>query len=195
MFDRLSEPSTQVDDKFVSGPSNASLDGLPTQRSDAQFPACEKAAQQRLADFAEHRIANYDLQRDRMDLGGTSELSPYLRFGLLSAEQAARKAIVARGGGAEAWLSELAWRDFYFSVLAHFPHVTRRGFRPEYDAIAWDNHRAQFEAWSAGMTGYPMVDAAMRQLLEAGWIHNRARMIVASFLTKDLLIDWRWGER
>jgi deoxyribodipyrimidine photo-lyase len=92
-------------------------------------------------------------------------------------------------------LSELAWRDFYQQILYHFPHVTSGAFRPMYDDLAWDNNPDYFAAWCQGMTGYPIVDAAMRQLNSTGWMHNRARMIVASFLTKDLLIDWRWGER
>ena len=97
--------------------------------------------------------------------------------------------------GAETWLSELIWREFYHSIQHHFPHVRRSSFRPEYDRIAWSNDEADFAAWCAGRTGYPIVDAALRQLVQIGWMHNRARMIVASFLVKDLLIDWRWGER
>jgi deoxyribodipyrimidine photo-lyase len=97
--------------------------------------------------------------------------------------------------GVQSWVSELAWRDFYVQILAHFPRVLRGAFRQEYDALAWDNNPEFFAAWCAGRTGYPIVDAAMRQLNQEAWMHNRARMIVASFLTKDLLIDWRWGER
>ena len=97
--------------------------------------------------------------------------------------------------GAETWLSELIWREFYIHILYHFPHVLQGSFRPEYDSIAWRNREDEFEAWCNGRTGYPIVDAAMRQLTASGWMHNRARMIVASFLVKDLLIDWRWGEK
>ena len=96
---------------------------------------------------------------------------------------------------AETWLNELVWREFYLSILYHYPHVRQRNFRSQYDAICWENDPEAFEAWCRGRTGYPIVDAAMRQLLQSGWMHNRARMIVASFLVKDLLIDWRWGER
>ena len=96
---------------------------------------------------------------------------------------------------AETWLNELIWREFYMAILYHFPNVLREAFRPELRAIPWSNDPAQFAAWCEGRTGYPVVDAAMRQLVETGWMHNRARMIVASFLVKDLLIDWRWGER
>ena len=98
-------------------------------------------------------------------------------------------------GDIDTWVGELIWRDFYIQVLFHHPHVLRGAFRPEYDALEWENDEALFDVWRAGRTGYPMVDAAMRQLAEEGWMHNRSRMVVASFLTKDLLIDWRWGER
>ncbi|MDA1173243.1 MAG: FAD-binding domain-containing protein [Chloroflexi bacterium] len=140
-------------------------------------------------------IANYGTNRDRMDLDGTSALSPYFRFGLLSVQRAALEAMSVGGPGAEAWLTQLAWRDFYFSVLAHFPRVAFENFRPEYDQVDWLDDTRLFDAWCQGRTGYPIVDAAMRQLSETGWMHNRARMIVASFLSKDLLVDWRWGER
>jgi len=95
----------------------------------------------------------------------------------------------------ETWLSELIWRDFYISILHHFPHVRKNNFRAQYDAIVWSQNQAEFDAWCHGQTGYPYIDAAMRQLYQSGWMHNRARMAVASFLVKDLLIDWRWGER
>ena len=119
----------------------------------------------------------------------------------------ARQAVVAALGameaapdkqarkGAETWLNELIWREFYVTILHFFPRVRGGSFRPEYDLIRWEDDRNTFEAWSHGRTGYPVVDAAMRQLVHTGWMHNRARMIVASFLVKDLLIDWRWGER
>jgi deoxyribodipyrimidine photo-lyase len=97
--------------------------------------------------------------------------------------------------GAEKWLDELVWREFYSAILEEHPHVLRRSFRPEYDAMQWNDDPERFQAWCAGETGYPFVDAAMRQLAREGWMHNRARMVVASFLTKDLLIDWRRGER
>jgi deoxyribodipyrimidine photo-lyase len=138
-----------------------------------------------------------------MDLAGTSGLSPYLRFGMVSARQvvaAARRAEAqARDGAArrsaEAWLNELVWREFYIAILYHFPHVRQAAFRPQLRNVPWVNNPEDFAAWAQGLTGYPVVDAAMRQLLHTGWMHNRARMITASFLTKDLLVDWRWGER
>lgn len=153
--------------------------------------------------FATRRIDAYQRGRDMLAAAGTSMLSPYLRFGIVSMQSCARIAVateqqseVADGrSGAEVWLSELAWRDFYMHICVHFPHVLRGAFRPVYDDIAWENDETLFAAWCSGNTGYPIVDAAMRQLTTTGWMHNRARMIVASFLTKDLLIDWRWGER
>jgi deoxyribodipyrimidine photo-lyase len=95
--------------------------------------------------------------------------------------------------GAETWLNELIWREFYIHILFHYPHVRDENFRLQH--VRWENNRENYAAWCEGLTGYPVVDAAMRQLVETGWMHNRSRMIVASFLTKDLLIDWRWGER
>ncbi len=167
----------------------------------------EAAAVRRLVEFAGGEedsppIYAYAETRDRLDQDGTSRLSAYLRLGMLSARQAVAAASAARGRaaetravqGAETWLNELIWREFYISIMAFFPFVGRRAFRENLQSIAWRNDRAEFEAWKRGETGYPVVDAAMRQLASTGWMHNRARMIVASFLVKDLLVDWRWGE-
>ncbi len=132
-----------------------------------------------------------DLARD-----ATSHLSPHLHFGTVSVRELVRAARAADAGQpGKAWLDELVWREFYMHVLYHFPHAARGAFKREYAALPWENDRATFAAWCEGLTGYPVVDAALRQLNETGWMHNRARMIVASFLTKDLLIDWRWGEK
>jgi deoxyribodipyrimidine photo-lyase len=160
----------------------------------------EAEAQRRLRLFAgSPAIGAYAGSRNQLDLDGTSKLSPYLRLGMLSARQAAAWAVEAIEGtvdkGAETWLNELIWREFYISILYHFPQVREASFRPEYKHISWSNDEKAFAAWTAGRTGYPVIDTAMRQLLQTGWMHNRARMIVASFLVKDLLIDWRWGER
>ncbi|GAB4541235.1 MAG: deoxyribodipyrimidine photo-lyase [Anaerolineae bacterium] len=166
----------------------------------------EAEALQRLGRFVDGEAAlvfGYAEGRNRLDMAATSGLSPYLRLGMISARQAVVAALAAIEAashaqarkGAETWLNELIWREFYVNILYHFPHVRHGSFRPEYDAIRWDNDGDAFSAWGAGRTGYPVVDAAMRQLAETGWMHNRARMIVASFLVKDLLIDWRWGER
>ena len=176
----------------------------PMHRVEALFPAGETAARDRLRYFLGNEIYRYHQRRDVVADVGTSALSPYLTFGLISGREAAVGALeaialagqdgVAREGG-ETWLSELIWRDFYHDIQRHFPHVRERNFRSDYDSLEWRNDEAEFAAWCEGRTGYPIVDAAMRQMNETGWMHNRARMIVASFLVKDLLIDWRWGER
>jgi deoxyribodipyrimidine photo-lyase len=161
----------------------------------------EVAARARLRRFVEGRGRDYGDARDRPDLDGTSRLSPYLRFGVISpracvslALEAAREDDAA-APGLYTWIDQLAWRDFYHAILAEHPRVLRRSFRPEFDGLRWEDDEAGFEAWCAGRTGYPIVDAGMRQLAATGWMHNRVRMIVASFLTKDLLVDWRRGER
>ncbi len=161
----------------------------------------EKAARRRLAQFLSGPAADYAVDRDRPDRDGTSRLSPYLRFGAISIRRCVSEGLRAAEAepraqvGIRKWLDELVWREFYHAVLAHSPHVLTRSFRPEYDRLAWLDDDASFEAWKAGRTGYPFVDAGMRQLRATGWMHNRARMVVASFLTKHLLIDWRRGER
>jgi deoxyribodipyrimidine photo-lyase len=152
---------------------------------------------------ADAPVHAYAEDRNRVDLEGTSGLSPYLRFGMVSARQAVGAALDTREAapnksaekGADVWLSELIWREFYSAILYHFPQVRSHSFREKYRTIQWANDKTEFEAWCEGRTGYPLVDAAMRQLVQTGWMHNRARMVVASFLTKDLLIDWRWGEK
>jgi deoxyribodipyrimidine photo-lyase len=135
-------------------------------------------------------LAAYGKQRDYPAVSGTSRLGIHLRFGTLSI----RKALSQAQEYSDKWLSELIWREFYMSILAHFPHVTERSFRPEYDRIEWLNRSKDFDRWKEGQTGYPIVDAGMRELMATGFMHNRVRMITASFLTKHLLIDWRWGE-
>ncbi len=136
-------------------------------------------------------IKNYDKTRDFPAIRGTSKLSVHLRFGTLSIR---KLAVVARESNFT-WLSELIWREFYQMILWHFPESVDRAFKPQYDLVQWRNNEQEFEAWCRGETGYPIVDAGMRELNETGFMHNRVRMIVASFLTKHLLIDWRWGER
>lgn len=135
-------------------------------------------------------ILRYKEQRDIPSLPGTSRLSVHLRFGTISIRELVREA----GALNETFLNELIWRDFYHMILWHFPQVVDHSFKPAYDAIRWNNNEAAFTAWCKGQTGYPIVDAGMRELNETGFMHNRVRMIVASFLTKHLLIDWRWGE-
>jgi deoxyribodipyrimidine photo-lyase len=136
-------------------------------------------------------LLRYKELRDFPAIAGTSRLSVHLRFGTVSIRRLAAK---AHEQEAAAWLNELIWRDFYQMILWHFPHVVGNAFKPEYDRIEWINNQDQFHAWCMGKTGYPIVDAGMRELLHTGFMHNRVRMIVASFLTKHLLIDWRWGE-
>jgi deoxyribodipyrimidine photo-lyase len=187
-------------------PDSGAIPTGPALPQSMPFEPGEEVAQDRLNAFTRGvnpPIARYHKLRDRVDLSGTSGLSPYLRFGMISARGAvvaAYEAIQAASNeearqGAEKWLDELIWREFYIHVLYHFPHVRARSFRAVYDNIRWENDERDFQAWCEGRTGYPLVDAAMRQLAQTGWMHNRARMIVASFLVKDLLIDWRWGER
>lgn len=171
--------------------------------------ASPHAATKRLRMFAENKIYKYNEMRDHLanpfgdPHNGTSSLSPYIRFGLISPRQ-------IRAAAAEAyqtapsehaiesvnkWVDEMIWHEFYTHILWHFPHAAHGNFNRKYDAVQWRRAPDELERWKAGQTGYPVVDAAMRQLKATGWMHNRARMIVASFLTKDLLIDWREGER
>lgn len=147
-----------------------------------------------LGDFAK-RIARYAEARDFPAVKGVSCLSMHNRFGTVSIRELARLAAKRRGEGAKTWLSELIWRDFYFQILWHYPGVSESAFRTEYGDIDWPNDAALFAAWREARTGYPLVDAAMRQLNQTGYMHNRLRMVAASFLAKDLLVDWRLGER
>ncbi len=133
----------------------------------------------------------YHKNRDIPSLDGTTKISTYLRFGLVSIREMVQKALLHN----ETWLNELIWRDFYQMILFHFPHSVEKSFKPQYDNIPWENNEAHFEKWCEGKTGYPMVDAGMRELNATGFMHNRVRMVTASFLTKHLLIDWKWGER
>ncbi len=143
-------------------------------------------------DFRAGRIGRYGALRDFPAIKGVSYLSVHLRFGTISIRELVRSALAEQ---ADVWLSELIWRDFYFMILDRFPQVVAQAFKPEYDAIRWADWPAGFAAWCEGRTGYPLVDAAMRQLNFSGWMHNRLRMVVASFLSKDLGLDWRLGER
>jgi len=157
------------------------------------------AARARLAAFREHLTA-YKAARDLPATDGTSRLSIYFKNGSLTTTQVIaalglQDAALGEGTGKSTFLRELAWREFYYHVLWHRPDVETRAFLPQFRDLAWENRQDWFEAWKAGRTGYPIIDAGMRQLAETGWMHNRVRMVVASFLTKDLLIDWRWGER
>lgn len=151
-------------------------------------------AQSRLHYFVQNKVARYDSARDFMALDGTSRLSPYLRFGLVSIRECARLLAERSGNGEHIWMNELIWREFYAQILFHFPEVVEHEFQVQYRGLEWQQNAVLLEAFKQGKTGFPVVDAAMRELLQTGWMHNRARMIVASFFTKDLLLDWRLGE-
>ncbi len=135
-------------------------------------------------------IKSYDQTRDFPAIEGTSRLGVHLRFGTISIRELTKVALKEN----TVFLSELIWREFYQMILFHYPHTVNKAFKTNYDFIVWENNESQFKAWCEGKTGYPMVDAGMRQLNETGYMHNRVRMVVASFLSKHLLIDWRWGE-
>lgn len=135
-------------------------------------------------------ITNYSQQRDIPAVRGTSKLSVHLRFGTISIRQLAQRAVSLN----ETYLNELIWRDFYQMIIFHFPHSVKQSFKKQYDKIVWEKDEKNFKAWCEGKTGYPLVDAGMRELNQTGFMHNRVRMVVASFLTKHLLIDWRLGE-
>lgn len=195
----------------IPTPPNLATEPLPPYQPEPLFIPGEQEALYRLENFTQPTslpssnqltgIYAYAEQRNRMDMAGTSQLSPYLRFGMVGMRQAVVAAINAihqsppgRSKSAETWLNELIWREFYIQILYHFPHVSQGPFKREYANIPWHNDPIAFQRWKEGTTGMPIVDAAMRQLRQTGWMHNRARMIVASYLVKDMLIDWRWGE-
>ena len=180
-------------------PSLESMGFSPTG-IEAYLPPGSEGGQQFLEDFLT-RIDQYQIGRDFPAIKGVSYLSTYLRFGMLSIRGLVREAhrrMLAGSMGATIWLSELIWRDFYFMILANHPRLAEgAAFKPDYDNIEWESGATAqklFKAWCDGKTGYPLVDAAMHQLNSSGYMHNRLRMVVASFLTKDLGIDWRWGE-
>lgn len=164
---------------FPAPPSLADMGFIPTGED---FPARE---------IPRDIIARYHETRDFPAQRGTTRLSVHLRFGALSVRELVRVALELNA----TWLNELIWRDFYMQILWHFPHVASSAFKPDYNRIAWRNNPEEFERWKTGTTGYPIVDAGMRELNATGYMHNRVRMITASFLTKHLLIDWRWGEK
>ncbi|MEM1185935.1 MAG: deoxyribodipyrimidine photo-lyase [Planctomycetota bacterium] len=167
------------------------------------WDAGEDEARRRLKAFAASRIGAYKDRRNLPSVNGTSTLSPYLAVGSISPRQCVDAALEVNDGrtdsgssGVVGWIEELIWREFYQHLLVAFPKLCKRkAFRPEMDSVEWNRDEAVFDRWCRGETGYPIVDAGMRQLNATGWMHNRVRMIVAMFLTKDLMIDWRWGER
>ena len=159
-----------------------SLKEIGFEKTGAEFPSKE---------IRKDIIKKYHNVRDYPALEGTTRLSVHLRFGTVSIRELVTETLKL----SEKWLDELIWREFYMMILHSFPRVVNKSFRPEYEQIKWRNNEKEFETWCKGKTGYPIVDAGMRELNETGYMHNRARMITASFLTKHLLIDWRWGER
>jgi len=178
-----SYPSTKYANNFVQREKSPmiSLSEMNFVESGIEFPSTT---------VVQSKIKSYDKNRDYPSKDGTSKLGVHFRFGTISIREKARKAIKLN----QTFLSELIWRDFYSQILTAFPHVIEGAFRPKYDTISWRNNEEEFKAWCNGITGYPIVDAGMRELNATGYMHNRVRMVVASFLTKHLLIHWSWGE-
>lgn len=158
-----------------------SLEDIGFSASGVKFPAIQ----------FEDKLDGYETDRDYPAKDATTKLGLHLRFGTTSIRQVVSKALAQKS---EKWVSELAWREFYMMILWHFPKTVNTSFKPDYDKINWRNNEKEFELWCKGETGYPLVDAGMRELNNTGFMHNRVRMVVASFLCKHLLIDWRWGE-
>ena len=204
---RIPPPRSALPKSRQKGPSIPS-EPVPVTSAELGHPskvgsiaAGEEAAHTRLREFLANPVFTYGTARDFPAQSGTSGLSAHLRCGtigirdILAGLKAARAgASPAEQGSCDVFLNELVWREFYLQVLANFPHVMRGSFRPEYDALQWSDNESHFQAWCHGQTGYPIVDAAMRCLNATGWMHNRLRMVVAMFLTKDLLINWQRGE-
>ena len=181
-------------------PTLADIGFAPTNLRSLHIPTGASGGQALFAEFFD-RMDDYHATRDFPAVKGPSYLGVHLRFGTVSVRRLAAIAmqrVVQGSAGAAVWLSELVWREFYFQILSNFPHVDGAAFKPGYDAIQWEHgkHAQQlFAAWCEGRTGYPIVDAAMAQINQTGYMHNRLRMVAASFLVKDLGIDWRWGEK
>ncbi|KAF5663790.1 deoxyribodipyrimidine photo-lyase [Fusarium denticulatum] len=192
--------------EIPDAPKSKRLDGEEKERLRSLWPCGEHEAKKRLDKFCEEMIGNYQKKRNIPAEAGTSSISVHLASGTISARTCVRtardrnKTKKLNGGneGIQTWISEVAWRDFYKHVLVHWPYVwssMNKPFKPEYSNISWSYDNDHFAAWCEGRTGFPIVDAAMRQLNHLGYMHNRCRMIVACFLAKDLLLDWRKGER
>lgn len=179
------------------------LEGYHSHVPSEYWPGGESDAHKRLQHFLNKKIDGYQDKRDFPALKATSKLSAYLASGVLSSRQCFSAIMNANGGrlygineGVATWVSELVWREFYKQILFHFPRVSmNQAFKLETESWPWQHDVAIFNAWTEGKTGYPLIDAAMRQLQQTGWMHNRLRMVVAMFLTKDCFIDWRWGEQ
>ena len=199
-----SRPTSAMPPCIPDGPADASAGlrghGAPADATDIP-PGGAESARERLDAFLGGAARRYHVDRNFPALAGTSRLSPYLRFGAISVRECVRAGLALAAAepeaeeGVRAWIDELVWREFYHAILDAHPRVLAGAFREAYDGLEWDDDADRLEAWQAGMTGYPIVDAGMRELAATGWMHNRARMIVASFLVKDLHVDWREGER
>jgi deoxyribodipyrimidine photo-lyase len=207
---RIPPPCPEVEAAHLRLPEKIHSEELPLDPATFGFPctqnilpAGETVALKQLDNFLHAKVFSYATARDHADQEGTSQLSPHFRAGTIGIRHVLLKLTAARrrapsaaaAASCDVFLNELIWREFYLQVLHNFPHVTRGAFRPEYDKLEWSGTDAQFTAWCEGRTGYPIVDAAMRCLNATGNMHNRLRMIVAMFLTKDLLIHWLRGER
>jgi deoxyribodipyrimidine photo-lyase len=201
----VTAPAIQAPLGIASDEPPSRVEGFdtPSDSLRALWPAGEAEARRRLETFTDAQIDYYHSERDFPAKPGTSQLSAYLTAGVISPRQCLHAALQSNQGefesgkvGAVTWINELLWREFYKHILVGYPRVSRhRAFRPETEALAWRDAPEDLKAWQQGRTGLPIIDAAMRQLLETGWMHNRLRMVVAMFLTKNLLIDWREGER
>jgi deoxyribodipyrimidine photo-lyase len=200
---RLPKQQAPVHIKSDEVPDSVKGFATPSEALRKLWPAGEAEARKRLEHFTDDQVHYYNDERDFPAKPGTSQLSAYLAAGVVSPRQCLHAALRSNHGefetgsqGAVTWINELLWREFYKHVLVGFPRVSRhRAFRPETEALKWRHAPKDLEAWQQGRTGLPIVDAAMRQLLETGWMHNRLRMVVAMYLTKNLLLDWREGER
>lgn len=176
-------------------PSIEELSFEKTNLEELDLPTGTSGGKKLLEKFYKN-IKIYSKSRNYPAVRGVSYLSVHNRFGTLSIRHLAKMAIEADNDGASTWLSELIWRDFYFQIIANFPHVSKnKSFKPQFENLQFENDEKKFEAWKNGLTGFPIIDAAMKQINQTGYMHNRLRMIVSSFLVKDLLIDWRWGEQ
>lgn len=170
------------------------LGDMGFEKTDLRWPGGRQAGRKTFDDFLT-RIERYGRDRDYPEVNGTSRLSVHMRFGTVSIREIVHDALDHGSPGAQKWVDEIIWREFYAMLLAHYPHIVTQPYQEKFKALKWRASRKDFEAWCEGRTGYPLVDAGMRQLNQTGYMHNRLRMISAGFLTKDLRIHWKQGER
>ena len=198
-IDDLKFDSLYQEPKYINSPQFIDIPKISKSRNSSIFKADLEIAEARLDWFLEEKIFKYNVERNRLDLDGTSMLSPYFSSGILSIKKVFRDIlnidINLNNKGIKSWFNELVWREFNMYIMFHFPETINSSFKNKLENYPWENDSQFLLSWQKGETGYPVVDACMKQLLETGWMHNRGRMIVASFLTKDLFIDWREGEK